>query len=144
MITNLGFTGTREAKFISQKRRDNLDNFLSHFIRGKGLSYASEGSPSLTLSHGDCVGADEMAHNIGLGLGYSIEIYPPSNDTLRAYCEGAFIVHPEKSYMPRNEDIVDASELLIAMPATFIEQSKGGTWRTVRYARRKLIPVLFI
>ena len=136
MITNIGFTGTREAKFISQKRQDNLRDFLEHFILGTGLK--------LTLRHGDCVGGDKIAHNIGLSLGYSIEIYPPSNDELRAYCKGAFIVHPEKSYMPRNEDIVDASELLIAMPATFIEQSKGGTWRTVRYARRKLIPVLFI
>ena len=138
MITNIGFTGTRKAKFISQKRQDNLRHFLDHFIWGIGTGV------DITLHHGDCVGGDKIVHNIGLSLGYSIEIYPPSNDTLRAYCEGAFIVHPEKSYMPRNEDIVDASELLIAMPATFIEQSKGGTWRTVRYARRKLIPVLFI
>lgn len=135
MITSLGFTGTRDG--VSLERRGKLENFLIHFIRGINLK--------LTFHHGDCEGADEMAHNIALSLGYSIEIHPPTDDKFRAYCKGAFLIHPEKPYLARNDDIVGISDLLIATPRDFtVGSGKGGTWYTIQQARKKGISILFV
>lgn len=42
---------------------------------------------------------------------------------------------PATDYGTRNQDIVDACDVLVAAPAAHAPQSRGGTWQTVRRAR---------
>ncbi len=46
--------------------------------------------------------------------------------------------------LDRNRDIVAAVSILIAAPETDIEEQRSGTWATVRYARKKGIPVVIV
>ncbi len=99
---------------------------------------------NITLHHGDCIIADNVAHRIAKALSWRVEIHPPDNPTKRAFCKHADLIHPEKPYLERNRDIVDASEALIATPAENAELARSGTWSTVRYARKKAIPVYIV
>jgi len=87
------------------------------------------------LLHGDCVGADEDAHNIATELGVPTIIYPPIKSEFRAFCKSEHIL-PEQDYMTRNKGIVEACEFLVACPMTQKETLRGGTWFTVRHARK--------
>jgi hypothetical protein len=96
--------------------------------------------------HGDCVGADEQAHEIVCeeSVRTHIVIHPPTDSKARAYCVGneSLLARP---YLKRNEDIVLQSRMLIAAPQTCNEVLRSGTWSTVRKARKKgrLIYVLY-
>jgi len=92
----------------------------------------------LELHHGDCVGADEDAHNIVRQErpGSLIVVHPPIKDAFRAFCEGDTILAP-KDYLKRDDDIVEAGDYLVATPKGFKEEGRGsGTWYTVRQAHR--------
>lgn len=97
--------------------------------------------------HGDCRGADEQAHEIANGLLSQIVIHPPVNDSWRANgglgCRADIILDP-KPYLERNRDIVDAADILIAAPGSNDEQPRGGTWYTIRYARKMGKPIIII
>lgn len=123
----IGFTGTRQD--LTVKQVIALERTLFK-IRGR------------ELHHGDCVGADHTAHEIGLNLGFTITIHPPSLNKLRAYCVGDVIL-PPKSYLKRNMDIIDSSDVLIACPEG-PERVRSGTWATVRMARIANKPVVII
>jgi hypothetical protein len=94
--------------------------------------------------HGDCVGADELAHQIAQRAGIKVFVHPPVIETKRAFCAGAEHVYPQKPYLDRNHDIVDACTGLIACPFELEEQVRSGTWATVRYARKRGKPVRLI
>lgn len=118
-MSSFGFTGTRQGMTPQQKR--SVREIL--------------GSAS-TFHHGDCLGSDEQAHDIAKSIGLSVVIHPPSNDSMRAWCDGDESF-PEKDYLTRNKDIVDFSSYLIAAPAEEKgEKLRSGTWSTVRYARK--------
>lgn len=95
------------------------------------------------LHHGDCVGADHMAHGVAREAGWSVTLHPPTEDRKRAFCVGdrAWFAKP---YLERNRDIVDATIGLIATPAGFQEELRSGTWSTVRYARKKGRPIKIV
>lgn len=98
------------------------------------------------LHHGDCVGADSEAHDIAVECGYGIVLHPPSNYSKRAWREALpHMMRREKAYLDRNRDIVNETVALIAAPAEMDEQPKGGTWFTIRYARRqgKTVVIIF-
>ncbi len=114
----IGFTGTRHGMNMRQSG-----------CVYRLLARASE------LHHGDCVGADAEAHTIARTAGIRIVSHPPIEDRLRAFCKFDESRSP-LPYLARNSAIVDACELLIAVPATADETSRSGTWSTVRYARR--------
>lgn len=116
-----GFTGTRHG--MTPMQRAALIKFLSG---GSG-----------ELHHGDCIGADSEAHDIADVCGYSVVLHPPTNYALRAWREvPAHMRRPEKPYTVRNRDIVNETTALIAAPAEADEQPRGGTWQTIRYARK--------
>lgn len=99
------------------------------------------------LHHGDCIGADEVAHRVARAMGARIELHPPRNGSKRARCEmlRGEVVRPEGEYLARNRAIVDAGEVLVACPREETgEELRSGTWATVRYARRLGRPVLII
>lgn len=71
-----------------------------------------------------------------------IVIHPPGDPKLRAFCEGAYRVMPPQPYLQRNHAIVDASEILFALPLEAErELQRSGTWATIRYARKRGVEV---
>jgi hypothetical protein len=124
-----GFTGTRAG--MTPMQRASLIKFLSG---GAG-----------ELHHGDCVGADSEAHDIADVCGYAVVIHPPYSLKLRAFKEvPRHMMRPERPYLDRNRCIVDDTIALIAAPAEAEEQPRGGTWSTVRYARKQGKDVILI
>ena len=130
-MCDVGFTGTRRG--MNDRQKEEFRRLLQRCD-----------PRHVQLRHGDCVGADEDAHNIAEELGIPIIIHPPINPKFRAYCRSEHIL-PEKDYSPRNRDIVEAGEFLVACPRTQEETLRGGTWYTVRYARKigKLVRILW-
>ena len=136
---NIGFTGNRHGLRIDQK--DNIILLLNHYISN---------SNNIIVSHGDCVGADTIFHNLCLNYKKThsdklmIHIYPPNNSALRANNK-ADIVMDEAPYLERNLNIIKNSSILIACPIDKNnEELRSGTWSTIRKARKlnKIIHIL--
>lgn len=73
----------------------------------------SEGS--LLFNHGDCIGVDAQLAEIAKQLGYKIIAHPPDIDKKRAFFASDTMLEPH-TYLVRNQNIVDAVDLLIAVP----------------------------
>jgi len=126
----LGFTGTQDG--MTDRQKDATHFWFAEFgIGGQ-------------LHHGDCLGADEDAHDIALSLGMEVYIHPPDNPSKRANCKGAKKVYMPKPYIMRNHNIVRMCERLIATPSTDFETIRSGTWATVRFAKRQCVPVTLL
>ena len=125
----IGFTGTQG------KISDRATCYLSKlFIALKDMG-ATE------LHHGDCIGADTIAHRL---WGSKTVIHPPIDNGRRSFCVGRETKYVSaKPFIERNHDIVDACQVLVACPRTMREEIRSGTWATVRYAR-KLGKIVFI
>lgn len=130
--THIGFTGT--AASMTPEQRRTLAIVLRKY--------------SGWFHHGDCVGADEQAHNLVAGElshQYRIIIHPPENPRKRAWCKtepGWLMI--ERPYLFRNKCIVQQCQRLVATPREASEQQRGGTWLTVRYARSLGKPIKII
>jgi hypothetical protein len=122
-----GLTATRHG--MSREQRIAFGSFLAG-TRGE-------------MHHGLCVGGDADGHGIARGLGYWIIGHPPTDPKLRADLE-CDVLRPAKPYLVRNKDIVDETIALIACPSEPEEQPRGGTWSTVRYARKVGRPIVLI
>lgn len=86
--------------------------------------------------HGDCIGADADFDMLARLLDIPRVIHPPTNPAHRAFCAGGTIL-PERPYLDRNEDIVEATDVLIATPKEYRNPGKGGTWWTVEKAKER-------
>ena len=138
----IGFTGTRRKPTAEQLK--TLEQFLQ---TPRLLPNGIFGPICIAYSvfhHGDCIGADLEAHLIALRLGMQIHLHPPKDSRYRAYCEDCSYCSPEKVFLERNHDIVDASDLLIACPKEDHEVLRSGTWATVRYAIKSKISTAII
>lgn len=123
----VGFTGSRRG--VQDAQRASLIALLQFLS-------------ATALHHGDCVGADAVAHDVAIALGMQVIIHPPSNPAMRAYCgrkERDRILTsllPPRPYIERNQSIVDCSKALIACVYGSEEKNRtSGTWKTVRYAK---------
>ena len=102
--------------------------------------------------HGSCIGADALFHKIILESPGTarIVVHQPKDAKAQACClPSANGLHPveylkPKEYLLRNKGIVDASDVLIAMPKESKEVLRSGTWATIRYARKQGKPIIFI
>lgn len=128
----VGFSGS--SKRLTSSQKTYIEHYLTNII--KNASVTPE------FHHGDCIVADEFAHNVALRLGYRIVIHPPKNPKKRAFCKGYDYIHPKKSYLDRNIAIVLAVDVLLAAPDG-PERQRSGTWSTVRNARKYGKPVDF-
>jgi hypothetical protein len=113
------------------------------------ISRALRGTFQAKFHHGGCVGSDCEAHAAAWSMGYGIVLHPPTDTKLRAWVEQSDlwdvdtdIVLPERPYIERNHDIVDAVTLLIATPDG--PERNSGTWATIRYARTKGVPTVVV
>ena len=126
----VGVTGTREG--MTLKQLVSLERILE------------EAGPPIQLHHGDCIGVDAEAHEAAETAGViDIIIHPPDIPTHRAFCKSEHI-RPERHYLQRNREIVEAIGLLIAIPKEDKEVLHSGTWATVRYAKRFGIDIQII
>ena len=128
---DIGFTGSRLGLYSMQ-----ID----------GLKLVFNNLSVFSFRHGDCVGADEIADHIArTHSALAIFIHPPKDKTLRAFVRGPNTkVHEAEDYLIRNRRIVNECNLLIACPKTLVEQRRGGTWYTIRYARERHKPVMIL
>ena len=126
-MTKLGFTGTAKGMTRAQKAV-----FRALIIQPGWFAAISE------LHHGDCVGSDAEAHKFFREDKPTVWIvgHPPIIDKFRAFTDCDFFL-PLRSYIPRDHDIVDSTERLVATPKGFKEEMRSGTWATIRYARRR-------
>ena len=122
-MTKFGITGTRSA--LTNVQIAAITKFLAeNFVEG------------CELHHGDCVGADAHVAQIAKDLGYKIVCHPPVESGLRAFFASDETRQP-LTYFARNRNIVDETEFLIVAPYQNEWQSKGGTWYTHDYAKKK-------
>ena len=122
----IGFTGTRRGCTPAQyeRLRVGLAVMMNH-ARG-----------NIELHHGDCRGADEEAHELARALCFPyIEIHPPINPIVRAFCEGNKVNDPIP-YVQRNQAIVKVADVLVACPQGNSITRIGGTSWTVKHARK--------
>jgi|TARA_R100000049_G_C1956778_1_gene114080 hypothetical protein len=145
----IGFTGAQKGMTSLQKMRFNeiLLPFKLNAFR-----------PLTEFHHGDCIGADEEAHNQVRACfpKTTIHIHPPKNSKKRAYSSRNEIyyyrdrqfsipnIHLPKSYLERNKDIVNKTDLLIACPKSNKEELRSGTWATVRCAKKQKKQIIII
>lgn len=130
-MTGIGFTGTREEP--TEEQRDALYGLLR-----------AKFTPGAQFLHGSADGADHVAHDLAMGRGYIVHVFPPIIPTYRAFVEGHHN-YPEQPYAVRNSRIVALADELIAVPKTREEDApRSGTWQTVRKARAKGIPITII
>lgn len=100
--------------------------------------------------HGACVGADEEAASAVAAMSGPgtprVVAHPPESFALVSLgsMAAADEVRPRAAYLDRNRAIVSACDLLIACPGAKSEERRGGTWFTVRAARRTGKPVVII
>jgi hypothetical protein len=123
----VGFSGTRMG--LSEQQKVTL---LTEF-HALGAS---------ELHHGDCVGADEQAHQVGRQLGLRIIGHPPTANGLRAFCECDEMRRPAP-FLTRNHNIVHSTQILVACP-NGPERRQSGTWATIRFSRRLHLPHIII
>jgi len=92
--------------------------------------------------HGDCIGADEEAHDIVREFfpDVKIHIHPPKYENKRAFKVGD-VMYAQDDYIPRDRKIVDSTEFLIGAPKSNKEELRSGTWTTIRHARKTYKPL---
>jgi len=132
-ILKLGYTGTRFGMTEYQKM------FLRDFFRSHTIT---------ELRHGKCIGGDEDAHLIAwLETDHvqKIIMHPPIYKKFESkICstEPPDIVElPAKGFLDRDQDIVNAVDMLLACPKDF-KQLHSGTWYTINYAHKVGKPVI--
>lgn len=126
----VGFTGTQKGTTPEQRQE------LRQFLYSRSVD---------EFHHGDCIGADAEAHAIVRDYRASIRIiiHPPTNKT-RVANRTADEWRVSLPYLERNKAIVDACDVLVAMPFETVEKIRSGTWSTIRYARKQDKPIYII
>ena len=118
----LGFTGTSEGMAPRQMKAV------------RQLLYNCR-----TLHLGDCIGADAEAYHIAGETGITRVGHPPTDGKARAFLQYEKEC-PALPYLERNMEIARGGvDGLIAAPAGWVEVIRGndgGTWSTVRRARK--------
>jgi len=141
---HVGFTGSRYGMTDIQKKE-----FRTVFLRMQQMF------DWIQFHHGDCVGSDEEAHLLVSQMfidykGGAIHIHPPTIDKNRAYCKSEHkkievVMHSPLTYDLRNIELVKSSEIVIATPdAKRLQTRKGGTWNTIRYAKKLKTDLLIL
>jgi len=134
-MIHVGFTGTRFG--ANEVQLDVMRRVLGELVRG------SRADERFTAHHGDCVGADAQFHALARELGWSVLIHPPVDDSERARCIGDETREP-LTHMKRNKAIVTEAAFMLAVSYDMTEQEYGGTWKTIRMARKAQKPLVIV
>lgn len=129
-----GFTGTRHGMTAKQSSR-----FESRMILPE------------SFHHGSCQGADVEAARIVAKMFkdmrslFLIVCHPGPDDDPCQELSGVDDERREPNrHFARNRAIVDETDCLIACPYNMVPQLHGGTWYTIKYARKAGKPVTII
>lgn len=135
-----GITGTRNNLSLQQVAQLNEALVLLYSV-------------SSIFHHGDCVGADEKGAELANLMGYYVISHPPEDEKYRAFAD-SHEEWREKSYLDRNRDIVDNSDIIISIPRKVVSlreiltsqngTMRGGTYYTTRYALKNKKTVIMI
>ncbi len=87
------------------------------------LTRAATGHDSVRLVHGGAKGADQLAHNVAVKLGWQYKVYTPSGKELE-----------KRAGLERNSDMLreEKVDLVLAFPTT----DSRGTYDMVRKAKQ--------
>jgi hypothetical protein len=129
----VGFTGTRvgltadqvkQLWMLLQDKRQQLDIFI----------------------HGDAIGADYQASLVCRAVWPTTEItgFPCNITRQRGHSPVNDVNCIPEDPLDRNKKIVDGCGVLIACPYELRETPNGGTWYTIRYAKKKSKPLYII
>lgn len=130
----IGFTGTRWGMTPAQRAALALE-----------VDRALDLDAPWLARHGMCVGSDEEFHNIVRPLPNGVIHGHPSNlSGMTARITDCDVLHEPKRPLARNVHIVAASTVMLAAPAEMTEQLRGGTWATIRMARRARKPLAIV
>ena len=99
---------------------EHLENLSSHSEDG-----------AVTIIHGGANGADQMAHGIAMGLGYSYRAYPAD-----------WVRHGRSAGWIRNQQMLDEGKPDIVL--AFWDGKSRGTADMIRRARKAKLPVEII
>lgn len=118
----IGFTGTREG--MNDAQLAQLDRVL------RWLGPSRHAPPTFHYgTHGTvALHADAAAARLAVAQGYRLQPWHAVRGT----------------ELRRDRAQVAAIEVLIAAPATDVEQPRSGTWATVRYARARKLPIILL
>ena len=133
-MISIGFTGTRHGMTDAQRRK--VDLLIAEIIGG-------DVDLHVVAHHGDCQGADAKFHEIAESYGCMTVGHIPTDDKYRAFCAVRKSM-PPLPYMKRNSAIVAESGFILATPFEMAEQERGGTWATIRMARRAGKPLAIV
>lgn len=133
MSRKIGITGTRLGMSEQQKK--------------KFLDLIAELKPDVFID-GCCIGVDEECFLLVKEMeiqtvgrpGYSALTNESINLNRSQYQRD--IMHPSKTHFARNRDIVDESDIMIAIPYEL--NGKGGTNYTIDYAIKRRKPLFII
>ena len=132
-MPKISMTGTRRINTLTRQQLTNFKELMKEY-RDKGYTH---------LNHGDCVGADAVAHEIAIELGLKVIVHPPTNPKSRAYCNGDNVtILDAREYKVRNQTLVNNGDILLALPHSNQEYNRSGTWHSVRQARRTKLPII--
>lgn len=133
-VPQIGFTGTRHGMTPSQ--RSAVMAIVEEVTRGAGF----------VAHHGDCVGADAEFHDLCRMNPHSvIVVHPGPLDDLPNQAGRVGDSRRENfSHMRRNKNIVMSSTVMIAAPFEAVEQTYGGTWKTVEMTRKAKRPLVIV
>lgn len=129
---NVGFSGTRRG--LTGQQLTTLRTVFNCLTSKRS---------DIVLHHGDCVGADYESHMLALEMSINTVIHPPTSNRFRAFCIGDES-RPLRPYLIRNQNIVDEADLIVACPHERFMMIRGGTWSTIRYAKKKNKNLLII
>lgn len=125
----IGFTGTQDGMTRAQ--------------RAAVFDELPKATEDHEVHHGCCVGADAEFHDlVEQWLPCRIVGHPPLNTSKMAKLGCDDFMEPME-YLARNRQIVEHSQVLIAAPKG-AEELRSGTWSTVRYARKRGVPVTIV
>ncbi len=124
----IGFTGARRGMRFDQKQV--VWKLLSKLCPDK-------------VHHGDCVGSDANFHQVARQMFFYVVRHPPIDLEQRAFCDFDEDRSAEE-YLHRNRNIVDETDLLIAVSRSTEEILRSGTWSTIRYAHSQHKPIYIV
>ena len=119
----VGFTGTQHG--LTSLQREALRQYLTALRMRE-------------FHHGDCIGADAVAHWMIVHK-VDVIIHPSDSNEKRAFCKGAVRILEPRPPLVRNTDIVKAIDRfghLVGCPKNNFEEIRSGTWATIRTAWR--------
>jgi hypothetical protein len=143
VAASVGISGVRHP--LNAAQRDLFRNLIAVF---RPVDFGAE--QGVMMHHGACTGADSEAHTAGCVYGFDITLHPASNTGqwhngyLKPQGRGVQLER-HASYV-RNRQIVAAADVLIVAPLypeAYPQSLRSGTWQTIRYARKKGIPVYY-